>query len=176
MKSFSASLLLVAAAASVASAMPRSRAVCPRAVAIECKVDGEESPEAALRQVDEWALESMYCATGCDAVINHDVPHPYATTVRPICSVYKDEIKIEYKKFKSKDGKKRRSSQSRRSEAAGVMARRDIDAYTIQSATFQFCCTHPNGTDFTEVAATYIGLELSICKPLVLRPSLQSAA
>ncbi|CBQ73777.1 conserved hypothetical protein [Sporisorium reilianum SRZ2] len=166
MKSPIASLLLVIAVAGVASAMPSSKATCSRAAVIECNVEGEDSPEAALRQVDAHALESMYCASGCDAVINRDVPHPYATTIRPICSVHKDETKVVYKKFKSKDdakdSKERRSTRSRRSE----VVRRDIDAYTVQSASLQFCCTHPNGTDFTKAAAAYIGLELSICKPL----------
>ncbi|CDR88595.1 uncharacterized protein SPSC_04422 [Sporisorium scitamineum] len=170
MKRFSASLLLIVAAAGVASAMPSSKATCSRAATIECKVEGEDSPEAALRQVDEWALESMYCAAGCAAVINRDVPHAYATTIRPICSAYKHEDEVKFKKYKAKDdkdAKERRTQRSRRSEVVTDMKRRDIDAYTVQSATFQFCCTHPNGMDYTKEAGKYIGLELSICKQLL---------
>lgn len=166
MKILTVTLLLTLAAAELASAMPSSKATCSRAAVIECKVDGEDSPEAALRQVDAWALESMYCATGCDAVINRDVAHPYATTIRPTCSVSKHEDTVEYKKFKAKDNNRDSDKRSQRARRLEV-AKRDIDAYTVQSATFQFCCNDSMGNDHTKEAAEYIGLELSICKQLL---------
>ncbi|SPO26851.1 uncharacterized protein UTRI_04164_B [Ustilago trichophora] len=123
---------------------------------LKCHVDGEDSPEAALRQVDPHALRTMYCALGCDYAVNHATPHRYATYVSRRCDVDKEEHEIEYKKYNSKDGKNDRRRR--------YMERRDIDAYTVGSATFTFTCSDEHGVDYTEAAAKRINLELSICK------------
>lgn len=113
-----------------------------------------------MRQVDEHALLSMYCALGCDDVVNR--AHGFATYIKPVCSVEKDENQVDMAKFVDR---KRRSPRRSKAEDQGIETR-DIDAYTVRSATFRFCCTHPTGKDFTEAAAKRIGLELSICKRL----------
>lgn len=150
-------LATIAASSLLANAAPRDLRKPGPVAMLECKVDGPESPEAALRQVDPHALLSMYCATGCDYAVNHATPHKHATYIKPICSVEKGENNVEMKKFTSQDDK---SDKRRRSLQ---WKRRDIDAYTVGSATFRFSCTDQNGVDYTEAAAKRIGLELSIC-------------
>ena len=135
----------------LAAVTPHALHKTGRTAVLECNVDGEESPEAALRQVDAHALMSMYCATGCDHAVNHATPHAYSTYIKPRCWVEKDEQDVVHKKFKAKDDKDDKK-------------RRDIDAYTVGSATLRFSCTDQNGVDYTEAAARRIGLELSICK------------
>ncbi|SPO26575.1 uncharacterized protein UTRI_04164 [Ustilago trichophora] len=125
---------------------------------LKCHVQGEDSPEAALRQVDPHALKTMYCSTGCDYAVNHAIPHGYATYVDKLCDVTKEEHDIEYKKYTSKDDKNDR----KRSSHASIK-RRDIDAYTVGSATFTFTCSDHQGVDYTQIAANRIGLDLSIC-------------
>uniref|UniRef100_V5EJH5 Uncharacterized protein n=2 Tax=Kalmanozyma brasiliensis (strain GHG001) TaxID=1365824 RepID=V5EJH5_KALBG len=102
----------------------------------------------------------MFCATGCDHVVNRAASRPYATYVKPICSVQKDETKIEFRKFKQNGKRSASSSQDTK------LADRDIDDRTIKAATLRFCCTDQAGRDYTQAAAKRIGLELSICKPL----------
>ncbi|KIS68804.1 uncharacterized protein UMAG_12226 [Mycosarcoma maydis] len=159
--------LLLILACMARTALAASQSMCR--MALECSVEGADSPEAALRQVDEHALESMYCATGCDFVVNQAITHPYPKYLKSPCSVHKDENQVEFKKYQAKDdkdGNKRRSPRSRRSAPDRDLTRRDIDAYTVGSATFRFCCTDAAGKDYTEEAARRIGLELSICKRL----------
>ncbi|GAC99190.1 hypothetical protein PHSY_006790 [Pseudozyma hubeiensis SY62] len=139
------------------------------AATLECRVQGDESPEAALRQVDEHAIRSMYCALGCDSVVNNRTRSALAPYVKPNCWVEKEENRVEYKKFESKDDKdekKRRSPRRGRPDIAARTETRDIDAYTIGSATFRFCCTDTNREVYSEAAAKRIGLELSICDRL----------
>ena len=134
---------------------------------LECHVDGEDSPEAALRQVDQHALMSMFCALGCDHVVNTAIPHAFSTYVPRICSVKKDEHDVELKKYTAKDDKDDKARRMPRWMARGPgsgMERRDIDAYTVGSATLRFSCTDQDGVDYTKEAAERIGLELSICK------------
>ncbi|SNX84847.1 uncharacterized protein MEPE_03556 [Melanopsichium pennsylvanicum] len=155
--------ITLTAAASISQGLPESAS--PLAPRLKCTVDGDDSPEAALRQVDPHALSTMYCAIGCDYVVNNAIPHPQSTSIKPNCFVDKVEDKIVMKKYKAKDGKdenkRRRQEQTRK---GGKVGKRDIDAYTVEKATFTFSCTHPNGQDYTEAAANWIKLEMSICK------------
>lgn len=119
--------------------------------------------------MDEHAIRSMYCALGCDSVVNDRTRSALAPYVKPNCWVEKEENRVENKKFESKDDedeKKRRSPRRARSDVAARIRTRDIDAYTIGSATFRFCCTDTNGEVYSEAAAKRIGLELSICERL----------
>ena len=110
--------------------------------------------------MDQHALETMYCHAGCDAVVNYAAPHAYSTYIKPTCSVQKDENQVEYKKYKSKDDKNDKSEKVRRalgpkrSESGQELATRDIDAYTVGSATFRFSCTDPHGNDYTEIVSS----------------------
>ncbi len=119
---------------------------------LQCEVTGEDSPESALRQVDEHALLSMYCTTGCDYAVNHAVPHAFSTYLKPSCYVEKQEHEVEYKKYNKDDKNDRR----RRVSRWGRRGKRDIDAYTVGSATVKFCCSY-QGQDYTVAAAKRIG-------------------
>lgn len=140
----------------LAAVTPKDLRKTGKARILKCHVEGEDSPETALRQVDPHALRTMYCSTGCDHAVNYAIPHRHATYVHKFCDVTKEEHGIEYKKYTSKDDKNGRKRRH--------MERRDIDAYTVGSATFTFSCSDEHGVDYTEAAAKRIGLDLSICK------------
>lgn len=122
---------------------------------LTCDVKGDDSPEAGLRQVDEHALRTMYCAMGCDYAVNHAIPHAFSTYIKPICSVEKEENQIEFKKYEKdgKDSRRRRSLRWERGQRAPGKTRRDIDAYTVGSAQIKFCCTDQSGVDYTEAVS-----------------------
>jgi len=143
------SLLVVSLAHSIEAVLIPSKAACKSSATIECNVEGEDSPEAALRQADAHALRSMYCTTGCDYAVNHATPHAFSTYIKPVCSVEKEENQIEFKKYNSssKDDKRRWTRGKER---------RDIDAYTVGSAKLTFCCTDQNGVDYTEAVGCHV--------------------
>lgn len=146
-------ILMVISASTAVAARAISKDVC-RSV-LECHVTGEDSPEATLRQVDEHALRSMFCSTGCDYAVNNAISHPYATKLASICSVEKDENEIKREKYSAKDSDKSRRL-SQRFSGGNEVAKRDIDAYTVGSATVRFCCTSQDGTDYTEAVSIRI--------------------
>lgn len=118
---------------------------------MDCVVDGDKSPEASLRKADALAFESVYCKTGCDAVINHAHKHKYATKLATLCSVEKLEEDIKPKdNISSKNKEKGKSGNKRNSN----LAQRDITEYTVGKATFRLGCFSQSGQDFTQAVST----------------------
>ncbi|SPC64132.1 uncharacterized protein UHOD_05232 [Ustilago sp. UG-2017b] len=161
--SITLSALVFASACMGAVTRTISKDVCKSV--LECNVTGDDSPEAALRQVDEHALRSMFCNTGCDYAVNKAISHAFGTKVSSICSVKKVELNVKQEKYTAKDNDESKRESQWFSRTAEI-ARRDINAYTVGSAKISFCCMDERGVDYTEDAAKRLNLEMSICKRL----------